>query len=300
MKVFTDSDMLLFTIMSANQKEWQINDEEWSLTNDIGQCRCDYLDAIDLILHTCNAKPSDLFQCFTGPSAFRKRVYSEYKANRIGIRKPIGYTVLKAELLRDEISIQHDEIEADDAIGILASRAYSLAEQYVVCSGDKDLNQIPGTHYWTDYWKRNTLGELPKSKQSLKDFLEPYGLQIYDNDTWVVSPLAAQAFWYSQILSGDSTDNISGCPGIGEVRARRCVEEMDLDSPVGCWEKIVQQFERAKAPGGKMGSFFPSKKEALACAIQQAQLVRILRNVEYDWTACTVDLWHPDKLTPMS
>ena len=295
MKVFLDADMALYKEMAAEQQEWELADEQWTILCDIGICRANYLDRLDNIASVFDVYVDDIFQCFTGPSAFRKRIYPGYKANRLNLRKPVGYVYLKAELLREQASVQHDEIEADDVLGILASRSKFLDEPCAIVSGDKDLNQIAGLHYWPGYWERNEGDELAKSKQSLKDFLQPYGLIIHDENTWSIPPLAAQAFWYSQILQGDSVDNVAGCPGIGEVRARRAVSAMDLESPMDCWEKIVQQFEAAKAPGGKLGSFFTSKNHALAAAIQQAQLVRILRNVEYDWEKRTVDLWHPEK-----
>ena len=77
-----------------------------------------------------------------------KKLAPDYKANRIGTKKPVAYAVMKRELLDDPKSHLHDEIEADDWIGILASAHREAGEEYVVCSGDKDLDQIQGMHYW--------------------------------------------------------------------------------------------------------------------------------------------------------
>lgn len=74
-------------------------------------------------------------------------------------------------------------IEADDAIGICAT---GLKENYVICSPDKDLKQLPGDHY--DYKK------VEHSH---------------------IEPLEGVKNLYTQLLVGDSVDGIPGCPKIG-------------------------------------------------------------------------------------
>ena len=91
---------------------------------------------------------------------------------------------------------------------------------------------------------------------------------------------ATRQFWL-QALKGDSVDGVSGCPGIGEKRAEEIVSGFDLEDEMGCWKKVVEQF-------GKKG-----KDEAFA--LQQARLVRILKNGEYNFFTQTVDLWNPTK-----
>ena len=91
---------------------------------------------------------------------------------------------------------------------------------------------------------------------------------------------ATKQFWL-QALKGDRTDGVEGCPGIGEVKAEAIVSKFDLSDEMGCWEKVVEQF-------GKKG-----KDENFA--LQQARLVRILKNGEYNFHTQTVDLWSPTK-----
>jgi DNA polymerase-1 len=155
----------------------------------------------------------------------------------------------------------HDEIEADDWLGIFSTALTDANEKHVIVSGDKDLDQIPGEHHWP--WKEET--------------------------SWTITNDQATRKFYEQILEGDSTDNISGCPGIGKVNAKRIVDKLDIAQPVECWEEIVQQFAKALA-----------KKEDKRCpeevATLQARLVRILRAAEYDVTTRTVELWTPPTL----
>lgn len=78
-------------------------------------------------------------------------------------------------------------IEADDACSILAHHYLKSDVDYVVCSPDKDLRQIPGNNY--DYKKLES--EYINVKDSLVNL-------------------------YTQCLVGDSVDNISGCPKVGK------------------------------------------------------------------------------------
>jgi len=82
--------------------------------------------------------------------------------------------------------IELSNIEADDACAIFAAHYRKLGIQYIVSSPDKDLRQIEGDHY--DYKKLES--EHINRKESLINL-------------------------YSQVLIGDSTDNIGGCPKVG-------------------------------------------------------------------------------------
>ena len=49
---------------------------------------------------------------------------------------------MKDELLQMPNAYMHKQIEADDLIGIFASRLLRLEEEYAVVTRDKDMNQI--------------------------------------------------------------------------------------------------------------------------------------------------------------
>lgn len=70
---------------------------------------------------------------------------------------------------------------------------------------DKDLKQIPGYHY---NWRKNA-HEL-------------------------VSPLDGWRSFYRSLLTGDTTDNISGVGGIGAVKSARFIN--NLESEVDMYE----------------------------------------------------------------
>lgn len=136
----------------------------------------------------------------TDKSNFRYQIDSSYKANRTQ-PKPVHYDFLR-HCLSDDSMFNTDIIygrEADDAIGIHAGRFSSLAD-YCVISLDKDLNQIPGWHY-----------NFVKEKK------------------YYVSNITACRFFYKQLLSGDSADNIDGITGIGEKISNDLIDGIDSE-----------------------------------------------------------------------
>jgi DNA polymerase-1 len=171
-------------------------------------------------------------------------------------------------MLTEDAAFMFSKIEADDLMGIFATM--SIEDEVVIASGDKDLMQIPGVHLW-----------LATSKEVEEEdglVVERSGDSIIKRNT----SEHAERFTYRQILTGDSTDGIPGCPGVGAVGAKRLVDGFDLGDPVGCWEAIVRTYETK----GKVDQ--PSD-----FATQQARLVRVLRAGDYNFNTHEVKLWNP-------
>lgn len=137
------------------------------------------------IIEDINASDWTLYLT-AGNNNFRYNVYPEYKANRREAPKPRHLEPLREHLVLDWNAELVDGYEADDAIGIAA------VQGTIVASIDKDLLQIPGKHF--NFVKRQ--------------FTE-------------VSEADGVRQFYTQLLVGDSTDNIRGCPGIGPVNSER-------------------------------------------------------------------------------
>lgn len=131
---------------------------------------------------------------------FRKKIYPEYKANRTSA-KPIHLEALQHYALKElSAEIAPDTLEADDAMGIHQDKENLTT---VICSLDKDMLQVPGLHYqWafgTSKWKKD------------EKFIEQ-------------SELQGLRLFYEQCLKGDKADNVMGIEGLGEVKARRALE----------------------------------------------------------------------------
>ena len=130
-----DADLLLFRTMAANEIEANLGDEVWVRWAELNGVRADWWDTIEEWKD--HWKTTDYRLCWTGSSAFRKRIASDYKANRSSKPKPIGYGALKHELLTYSKTYGHDEIEADDWFNPGRGLPQGRRESIVV-SGDKD------------------------------------------------------------------------------------------------------------------------------------------------------------------
>lgn len=148
-------------------------------------------DTIDMILFELG---TDQFEVYlTGDSNFRKELATvrEYKGNRKNARKPIHIGDIRKYLISEYGAKVSEGQEADDDLGV---RLTELGEQGVICSIDKDLLMVPGKHFnWVNGKKKVT-----------------------NNDH-------ANQYFYRQLLKGDATDNIPGCPGIGDKRAAKAL-----------------------------------------------------------------------------
>ena len=250
--ILLDADMLAFAAASATEVEVEFAPNIWTRHSELPAAREYFWNQIDYWCDEYEATRDDVILCFTERSQFRRDLAPSYKANRKG-SKPVGYKAFKNELMQHHGAFMFHRIEADDLIGIFAG---TLQDKHVViASGDKDLNQIPGHHTWIN------------------------------KEDWIITDEEAQRFTYQQALSGDPTDGIPGCPGIGPTSAQRIVDRFDLEDHLGCWQEIVRTY----ATKGKA----ESPRET---ALLQARLTRILRADEYNFKTHEVSLWNPPSL----
>lgn len=138
----------------------------------------------------------------TGSANYRHDIAKTvpYKGNRTS-EKPRHLGILRQYMIDAWAFSVQDNQEADDAVSI---RAYELGEEdYVICSIDKDLNNVRGWHY--DFGKN--VRYFVTEEQAIKNF-------------------------YTQLLTGDRTDNIPGLKGIGPKKAEKilqdCTTEQEL------------------------------------------------------------------------
>ena len=91
------------------------------------------------ILNKLNSRDYKLL--LSGDGNFRDKVgvTKKYKANRVNVPKPEHYLLVRNLILQDPRSELTVGVEADDAMGMYVTDDPSA----VICSIDKDLNQIP-------------------------------------------------------------------------------------------------------------------------------------------------------------
>ena len=276
MRILLDADMLLFRVAAASEVEVQLGHDVWTRHSELPEARQLYWQQVESWCAEFGVVLDDVWHCFTEASAFRKELHPGYKADRVGKPKPIGYKQLKAELMAEPTAFCFHQIEADDLLGIFATMPEAQDDPVVIASGDKDLMQIPGIHVWIDN---------PKKEIADEDGLVVQ--RINGNIIKTNTAEHAERFTYQQYLSGDSTDGIPGCPGLGPIGAAKLVKEFDLTQPVDCWEAVVRAYEKAQSKK-KLDLYNASEY-----ATQQARLTRILRHGDYDFNTHKVTLWNP-------
>ncbi len=147
-----------------------------------------------------------------GPT-FRHEVYPEYKAQREATPEDIRRSVpIIKEVIR-AYNIPILEVmgyEADDVIGTVAKHAAAQGVDVRMVTPDKDYAQLVEEHI---LMCRPGNGAKAMEILGPAEVCEKYGL---------TSPL--QVIDYLA-LTGDTADNVPGCPGVGEKTATKLIQE---------------------------------------------------------------------------
>lgn len=143
---------------------------------------------------------------------FRHEIYEPYKAQRQetpeDIRKsvPIIKDIIRAYNI-PILEVEH--YEADDVIGTAAKHFASPTTEVYMLTPDKDYGQLVGQNIWMlRPMKGGTFEKLGPDEINAK-----YGI---DSPKKVIDLLG---------LMGDSSDNIPGCPGVGEKTAVTLIKQ---------------------------------------------------------------------------
>ena len=145
---------------------------------------------IDVILELPFVDGCTLFLTGNDETNFRYAVATikPYKGNRKGSRKPKMYHEIREHLITEYDTVVANGIEADDALGS------AQTETTFICSIDKDLNMIPGWHY------NFTSGKV-----------------------YHISEEEGYRNFYTQMITGDTVDNVPGIKGMGKVKAAKAL-----------------------------------------------------------------------------
>ena len=204
MKALIDGDIILYSSSVATEFTADWGGDNWVLSANLQQ-------AIDLARRYLDdlfekLKFDEMVICLSGPNNFRYKLNPNYKSNRKDTRKPIVYPELKKWMLGNYPTEMWETLEADDLLGILATRDPGS----IIVSPDKDMQCVPCNLY------RN--GELQK-----------------------ISLEQANRFHMIQTLTGDPTDGYPGCPGVGPKTAEKILS----GTPDTWWGSVLQAYQKA-------------------------------------------------------
>jgi len=200
-----------------------------------------------------------LIVLLSGPGNFRDDLATVkgYKANRDESAKPYWYQQIRNYLTETWDAQVISGREADDECAILQ---YADNCDGVIASIDKDLEQVPGWHY---------------------DYKKKVFVYVTEDEGWIK--------FYSQVLSGDSVDNIPGCYQIGTSRAAGIIDAVYMEHGIDhakIWETILKVYDDSLERYDRRCPYYDlaHEKGVEAVATEMARLVKMQEYEGQLWT----------------
>ncbi len=226
-----------------------------------------------------NEKPDLMGVAFDTHAPTQRHVdYIEYKSTRESvpedILKAIPYIIRLIEAFNIPVLVK-DGFEADDIIGTLAVKAESEGYKVFMMTPDKDFAQLVSENILL--YKPGKPGEKAVV-MGVKEVCERYCIKRPEQ----VKDLLG--------LWGDASDNIPGIPGVGEVTARKLIEQFDsVENLIENAISITNEKMRAKVI------------EFSQQALLSKQLATILLDVPVEFNEEALRLTSPDfdQLNPL-
>ena len=158
-------------------------------------------------------KPTHIAVVFDPPGkTFRHEAFEQYKAQRESTPEDIRLAVPIIKELVKAYNIPVIEVlgfEADDVIGTMAKQAEHEGFEVFMLTPDKDYGQLVSDHIFM-YRPKHTGGFEIMGPNEIKAKYE------LDSHLQVIDLLG---------LMGDASDNIPGCPGVGEKTAIKLLQQ---------------------------------------------------------------------------
>lgn len=210
-----DGDVLVYRAAFAVEQAIDWGDGIHTLSADEDQAKQAMDGFIDEILNDLKTKEYHVALTCHETVNFRKEVFPQYKENRTTLRKPLVWKFLREYLMDQYNAHTKPNIEADDILGIWATKPWPGKPKLVVVSVDKDFLSIPCS-YW--HMKKKVMEEIDEA--------------------------TADYNFYKQTLVGDSTDNYPGCQGVGPKGAKSILDNT-LKQKGSLWHSVVVAFKKA-------------------------------------------------------
>ena len=244
---FIDAYALIYRAYFAFIKNPRINSQGLNTSAILG-----FANTLEDILK--REKPTHLGVAFdpSGPT-FRHEAFEAYKAQRESTPEDIKKAVPYIKQMLKAYNIPIYEVsgyEADDVIGTLAKQAAKEGFTVYMLTPDKDYGQLVEENIFM-YRPKHSGGYEVLGVEEVK---AKYGLE---NQSQVIDLLG---------LMGDSSDNIPGCPGVGEKTAVKLLQEF------GSIENLLANTESLKG----------ALKTKVESNVEQIKFSRFLATIKTD------------------
>lgn len=201
---------------------------------------------------------SDEEKCKFVPNfRYKVAVTKPYKGTRKNPKPFHFYNIVNHLLANYDVVVSRGGLEADDMMCLHQTRE----DDTIICSRDKDLRICPGWHFsWECGGQRavgphytdrigslellvkestnQTTGKVTQTKQ-----LKGYGLK----------------FFFAQMLTGDTADNIPGLPKVGDVAAYNLINTLQTEQEM--YEAVKALYKEKMGVGAK--TYFLEQMELL-------------------------------------
>ena len=210
MTLLIDADWLAYSSCCACEHDVRWNDDVHSLWCS----EQDVLNVIETRVAQYKAMAEDdgqVIMCFSDYPTFRHGLSFDYKATRIGKRKPLALKSIREKLAETYHAISFNGLEGDDVMSLL-----STGDKYkdpIIVSPDKDMRGVPCT-------------------------------LLAGDDLELITRKKADRHWMIQTLTGDRADNIEGLTGVGPVSAEKILG--DAQSFEDMWNKVIEAYQKKK------------------------------------------------------
>ena len=219
---FLDAYALIYRAYYAFIKNPRINSKGFNTSAILG-----FVNTLEDVLKKEN--PTHIGVAFDPPGpTFRHEAYEQYKAQREETPEAIRLSV---PIIKDIIRAYRIPIleiagyEADDVIGTLATKAGQQGITTYMMTPDKDYGQLVTDHVF-----------MYRPKYGDKEF-EVMGVEQVKAKFDIQSPVQVIDMLG---LMGDASDNIPGCPGVGEKTAQKLIAEF------GSIENLLEHTDQLK------------------------------------------------------
>ena len=243
-----DAYALIYRAYYAFLKAPRINSKGFNTSAVLG-----FVNTLEDILN--NEKPTHIGVAFDPKGGtFRHELYKEYKAQREETPEVIRESVPVIKQILEAYRIPILEVagfEADDVIGTLSKKADEKGITTYMMTPDKDYCQLVTDRALIFRPRYGNNGYEIMGPQEVK---QKYGL---DSTCQVIDMLG---------LMGDSSDNIPGCPGIGEKTAVKLITEF------GGIDGLLANTDKLKG----------ALKEKVESNVEQIKFSRLLATIRTD------------------
>jgi len=218
-----------------------------------------FVNTLDEVLK--NQQPTHVAVAFDpAGKTFRHEAYEQYKAQRPTTPEDIRIAVPIIKKIIAAMNIPILEVagfEADDVIGTVAKAAENQDFEVFMLTPDKDCAQLVSNHIFM-YRPRFGGGYETLGIEDVKKKFE------IDNVNQIIDLLG---------LMGDSSDNIPGCPGVGEKTAAKLLKPHFKNIALFAADK------NQSAPPAQLAKLFPNHNVQILQNLTKNTLKKLSGNI---------------------